>query len=104
MMLRAGDAVHDGIKKFDDLDRRRLAPIGAFGWLGVLVQAGVPHRQVPSEFWTVSHETSSSLAKVDCPCGHRPDIELAAFPVKCECERRFFFAGREVWCFGTQPN
>jgi hypothetical protein len=89
----------DALFRRDRNDARLVARLGGFTWLGVAMRAGVEHRVVPAEFWSqeVSDDGVATVARVACPCGHEPVVELAAHPVKCECSRWFFYNGTDVW-------
>jgi hypothetical protein len=71
--------------------------VGAFQLLGALMQAGLPNRVVPEQWWTrTKTEDGFDAVEIACPCGHRPIVELAAYPTQCQCQRWFFYAGPEV--------
>jgi hypothetical protein len=95
----------ESLIKHDDLRRRVPARISGYGWVQLFVSLGLTYRVVPDEFWNLdTNDDGISIARVACPCGHEPEVEVAAYPIKCKCPRWFFFGGTEVLAFCTPES
>jgi hypothetical protein len=77
--------------------------MGAHPFVGLAIQAGVPSRTVPEEFW--GHATdleNHAQAVVHCPCGEVVIVELAVNLRPCPgCQRWFFYSGPDVLVLNT---
>lgn len=71
--------------------------ISGFAYMGVALRAKVRHKLVPPEFWTAEESDERRYALISCRCGADTRVELGASPVKCECERWFFYDGTNLW-------
>ena len=89
---------YDALMKRDALGRRPLARLGGFTFMQAFVRGGLTFKSVPQEHYATggSDDGEASTATVSCLCGTDIVVELAAYPVECECGRWFFFAGGEV--------
>lgn len=82
-------------------DEQTLRRVTGFEYMARFLQGGAPHREVPEAHWKRCEAEGPTYALVTCQCGERPVVETGAYPVRCECQRWFFFDGTAVWALNS---
>lgn len=104
--LPPDDAVHEDLwNAVRPMDKHGLPlprKFGLFPLLRVAVQAGVPMKVVPEEYWRQACDSQNRelQALIECTCGQTNVLPVGRKLVDCPgCQRWFFYAGSEVLVF-----
>jgi hypothetical protein len=96
------DETWAAFKPVDGLGRPMVKRMGAHPFVAVAIQAGVPTRTVPKDFWAEATDLQNHpQAAIDCRCGQTVIAELAELRPCPGCQRWFFYSWPDVFALNS---